>query len=396
MDNQKVCFLFGAGADSCYSKNLKSGTEFNKSLLTNGYKEQRKLILGDEIRNIEFVHHNSKKIFAQTIYYNQEEAKKLFGETIVDFCIKYYEDSKHNEALDEFFDNSRKSLFEENDNEEYKSFYLKYAQFFDSLDEKFNSLRFPNKKNNNAKRVINSYWIIFFVMLNWLYATKDKEYSFEQLVQLLDTDYNIKVEANNYYNSVKSSKIDCEIITSNYTSIAETVIGKDVTYLHGNLKWFEDLESLTVYDISNPIEREKAIKCVNKIPFILIPSGVKPVICRKQICEFNEFITKLDKCHELCVIGYRFNSEDNHINSIIGDWLRNHGNHMTFFDYDNNIDFSKIPWSNDFSYEKIDYDKEKTFFKDYNKQISLITAKESNFTKIFDEYVNLFPKQEEK
>ena len=134
--------------------------------------------------------------------------------------------------------------------------------------------------------------------------------------------------------------------------MAEKLTGrKDIVYLHGRLNWFEDLYHLTVYDCLDEKELEKAKQ--NKkhlIPFILIPSGVKPLICKKEISEFHRFIEMLDKSERLCVIGYRFNTEDNHINSIIADWLAEDEKHrITYFIYENDDrKLSDINWAEDY------------------------------------------------
>lgn len=408
-----VVFFFGSGADTCYSSNIKSGAEFTKPLLTNGFVKQRKKILGNEITDVALVYSNSKKIFAQTIYYNEKKAEEVFGDEIVKKCRDYYQGARSDEELNKFFAESRKSLKEDDYNEKYKKFYLEHAQFFDCLDEKFNSLRFPDEKNNNAKRVINAYWTVFFSMLNWLYKIdNDKEYTFEKLLEILDTEYPISVKKNNYYSLIKDNDIDCKIITTNYTLLAEKTTGKEVTYLHGNLKWFEDLDALTIYDTTDADERKKAIDCKNKIPFILIPSGVKPLICKKQIEEFHKFIAQLEdgKTTELCVIGYRFNSEDNHINSVICEWLRAPGHHMTYFDYDNDneVNFKIFKRCEDCEIKPINMSDTDTLenIEDTDCKISKIYVdnskytsdkeKTEKFTKIFEQYVMKFSNKQEK
>lgn len=90
------------------------------------------------------------------------------------------------------------------------------------------------------------------------------------------------------------------------------------------MTWFEDIKQLMIYDCADDEERKNIISnSKNIIPFILIPSGVKPIICSKQIKAFKNFIDVLNSSDFLVVVGYKFNSEDNHINSIINEWLKN-------------------------------------------------------------------------
>lgn len=47
----------------------------------------------------------------------------------------------------------------------------------------------------------------------------------------------------------------------------------------------------------------------------------------------------------LVVVGYRFNSEDNHINSVIADWLENSNGKLLYLNYNNAVDFNLFPWA---------------------------------------------------
>lgn len=125
-----------------------------------------------------------------------------------------------------------------------------------------------------------------------------------------------------------------------------------MVYLHGKLTWFEDLQNLTVYDITNEEECLLANKMANErmlMPFILIPSGVKPLVCVRQIEEFLKFIAALKESDQLCIIGYHFNSEDNHVNAIIGDWLRAEKKHrLIYFNWKGGVKLSKLKWMETF------------------------------------------------
>lgn len=266
---------------------------------------------------------------------------------------------------------------DESDQSNEKNFFLQYAVLFDSLDEKFNSLRHI-PYNANARRVINVYWTVFLIMLNALYSksiSNDFVWDHKHIYDLLNQPYNEPFSSQNYYKSLFESGWDYKIATTNYTDIAEKETkNKNVIYLHGKLTWFEDLKKLTVYDCKS--DNEKKYLCnppddnfQNIIPYILIPSGVKPLICKKQIECFNKFCTELEECNRLVVVGYRFNSEDNHINSIIADWLRKSDyNKIIFFNYNNSIDLKTID----------------CFKNNGDKQIESISVDEKNAIQKFD------------
>lgn len=218
---------------------------------------------------------------------------------------------------------------------------------------------------------------------------------------LLNEDYRCKKnEHSTYYEMVSeyvssANATNCHFVTTNYTGLAGRCINRnarenEMIYLHGRLTWFEDLENLTVYDVTDSDERLCAEQAAEKkmlMPFILIPSGVKPLVCTRQIEEFHKFIEALQASDELCVIGYRFNSEDNHVNAIIGEWLRANKQHrLIYFNWNDSINFKKLKWASAFSCLHNAEAKEVT---STSKQIVCIPIDESNATQKLKEYLNI-------
>ena len=347
-----VMFLFGSGADSDENASLESGKGFIKPLLSLVDKSEVESLQGKNARNYRLIHRNSTKIFTQTILNNEEKAKVVFGDSVVnkirmysDYSLLKGESDKVRGWYKKWYD-----MLTRGEDSPIATFFLENAVLFEVLDEKFNSLRNTNPLDANAKRVINAYTGVFVHMVKALYNFEDGfEWSFENLYYKLRTPYeydkNQKTSYKSYYAALKESKLDYTVATTNYTSLVENILGKEVIYLHGKLTWFEDLKRLTVYDctVDNELEWLKNADIV--IPYILIPSGVKPLICKKQIMEFSSFATGLDKSDLLVVVGYKFNSEDNHINSIIGDWLSENNHEMIYLNYNDSIDFSEMGWS---------------------------------------------------
>lgn len=433
-----LTILFGSGADTDYCCKLKSGAAFNEALLTGKFTEERKVLLSSDsiAKQHNLINHNNTTLFVQTIVQNETAAKEIFCEDDVKKCKKYYDGDFVNKPKDTDTVKQEKELKREfvkklckycyyvlknNDMEtskykesdfpepqEIKEFFLSKAVFFDTLDEKFNSLR-NIQYNTNAKKVINAYATVFILMMKTLYDLDGSfSWTYEDLFDKLSKDsevFQCGKSKKTYYSIVKESGLDCNIVTTNYTDLAEKRTRKDVTYLHGNLKWFEDLQHLTIYDISNEDEKQKALE--NKehlIPFILIPSGVKPLICQKQIKQFSTFIDNLEDSDELCVIGYRFNSEDNHVNSIIADWLRkDKKHHMIYFDYRkkqekqpkeetkkqcDKVDFGKLAWAKEFEQKELDSDTINQIADiKRNYQIITIPINEDNACEKFEAYI---------
>lgn len=355
-----VSILFGSGADTDYNAKLGSGASFSKALLQNSYKDKCKKVTGNSYE-YSLIHRQSKKVYIQTILENEEKAKEagIKGNDI-ELCKKY---SKAQLSDDEKTELDRQCkiwynlLMNNNPGEEkdVQKFFFERAVFFSSLDEKFNSLRYNDGKwSANAKRVINAYYTVFFYMIENAYK-KGVTTNINNIKDLLNflkcvkkPSESSKNKGKKYYDILKkildsSEENSCKyfITTTNYTDYVSEIFGTiNTAYLHGKLKWFEDLKTLQVFDCDDDKEYDKLLeiaetqsksKQTRLIPFIMIPSGVKPLICQKQIDEFKKFSDNLDKSDYLVIVGYNLNSEDNHINSIISSWLRENEKHKVIY-----------------------------------------------------------------
>ena len=233
---------------------------------------------------------------------------------------------------------------------EYKrlaDFILNNVRYYAQIDKQFNALRNPKKKTTEYWTVLNTYAAAFFSVFNKMYILQsDGKKSIctkEKVIGLINNKMYGLPNTNNYYQAIKNNLEECdyECVTTNYTPYVERILGKGA-YLHGKLSWFEDSENLAVYDATR--QEEVALICQNFVfPFIFIQSGIKPVVSTKQIEELYKAITYLNESDTLVVVGYNFNSDDNHINSMIADWLREENERqLVFFKYVGGSDEDKI------------------------------------------------------
>lgn len=203
----------------------------------------------------------------------------------------------------------------------------------------------------------------------------------------------LKSKDNTYYGILnRHNKKSYNITTTNYTNIVEKVTEKKVVYLHGKLNWFEDYQNLTVYDCLDEKEHKTAIENIDHImPFILIPSGVKPIICKKEILEFNKFIDQLNNSKILCVVGYSFNSEDNHINSLIAEWLREDHHILVYFNYEKSLNWNNFKWAEPFKNKNISYnDIQSEIHTQGDTKIYNIDVNKSSSLSCFKQFVDIF------
>ena len=332
---KSVCFLFGSGADTDFDSHLRSGKSFIETLLCYREKAAVTQLLGNNQKYASFplIHPKSQRVYIQTILHHADEARGVFGDSFVDEVEKYdngelaYKDTTIGERCSKFYHIITDSADgKKSETNKIRDFFLGNAVFFDTLDEKFNSLRNIDQPNRHARQVINAYWSVFVQMMKQAYHLEGstvswyKNHVFDLLQQPQKTD---KSEEDSYYRTLRDSGLPCEVVTTNYTDHIETLFGKEHSaYLHGKLNWFEDYKRLVVYDCRVTENKKYLEDEEHIIPFILIPSGVKPMICRRQLEEFGKYVRWLENSNILVVTGYRFNSEDNHINSIVGEWLR--------------------------------------------------------------------------
>ncbi len=431
-----LTFLFGSGADSDCSEYLPSGDKFSKVLLDNEYQNIKNALYSSSKNNIfshsYILHYNSTKVFLQTIDEYREEAIKTFGKELVEYIVnekskkddsdnskvkaycKYWYNITTSNESETSYDIDPMILEEFNKNKEnICKFFHNHAVFFGTLDQKFNYLRKVDW-SSEMKAVVNAYITVYLLMIDKLFFKNNtsliekemKKRGHENIKSIKDiTDFDMIFDLlslgqkqfcenieGSYYDIVRQSGIDCHVVTTNYTSIMEEVIGKEVVYLHGNLKWFEDLKRLTVYDCTQSLEELKKSNII--IPFIMISSGIKPVICTKQIEEFHKFLDYLNKSDRLCIMGYRFNSEDNHINSMIGDWLRKDNHKMIYFDFtDNNgLCFSNMSWAEEFKVKRIE---EMNNSLDYDEKIIQIIINRETGRDYFKKFIELYKQGED-
>ena len=59
-------------------------------------------------------------------------------------------------------------------------------------------------------------------------------------------------------------------------------------------------------------------------PFFFTQSGIKPITAIDVSCLYTEMYSKFKESDIIAVIGFNFNSDDNHINTIIRDLVENH------------------------------------------------------------------------
>ena len=114
-----------------------------------------------------------------------------------------------------------------------------------------------------------------------------------------------------YYEDIATyGKIEIIAIgTTNYTNLVKNTNIKDkIFFLNGSLDLYYD-----------PYRNEIGSKDGNKfqVPFLLTQSGIKPMTSIKMSRSYIDFYDKCQTADRLIILGYGFNSDDGHINTLI-------------------------------------------------------------------------------
>lgn len=371
-------FLFGAGAEVDFK--MPTGNAFAKILLQTKKNNNLKSIYQENIGTSPLVTKNSVTVYAQTIveYQNliNEDWLTAYDISKKDLILlaetaykKDYnnQDWKNNRLcwknfLDKLKNNIQKLLDDADTelsattrpNDPLATFVLDHAKFCESLDSKFNALRFCGSEvlKQKARRVINAYCNIHYKLACNMSHTCNFKNGEEYLLFLKSQANSTQCQHDHtsYYGQIFDAKKGQPwfFATTNYTPFSEQYFGKEcVTYLNGKMTWFEDYRTLQIFDIVEEdnyhqlLSNDKKIRS-NLFPFIFIQSGVKPIVASRQIKQYYEFINRLEKSQILVVLGYGFNNDDNHINAIIGEWLRGDASRkLIFFDWKKDISDSQ-------------------------------------------------------
>lgn len=353
----EVTFLLGAGAET-KKYGLPSGEDFKKNIILNTKHNEifnlfnvKNDILLD---NQKILKYNATSTLYQTIIENKDEYEKIKNEfdnndtIIIDYYLKYKmsKNSDRNGNSEDFQKLYKEKIYDqiienkENDYCELLKFYLKNLSFCSYIDSYFNYLRKVNLYRRESSRVIKVYYSAFQIIVNEIGTFKEKISKIKDLdvitrrkmfFEFLDNEINELINyANNYddnyYLLIKDFKNKynlkmnihninyINIITTNYTSICQKVvdiIDEKIAYVHGKLKLFENIKTKEIKEIDE-FQEDDVI-----MPYIMIPSGIKPIISPYQIKEWYKAISFIDNSKYLIILGYGINSDDEHITSII-------------------------------------------------------------------------------
>ena len=208
--------------------------------------------------------------------------------------------------------------------------------------------------NSRQWTLINFYWSCYFAILEPLLKTlggsekdalpkelKTKEDYFEvldHLPELTKILWTLRFLENreqgdekelHYYEALTG--VFDYVMTTNYTPLILQVFPKNgeggnaqlegkVIRLSGSLAQFERRDTLMVDSLDQSLTGWKADRSLY-FPFLMSQSPVKPMINTVQLRQYARALDALDKTDELVVLGYSFTKNDEHVVTIVREWL---------------------------------------------------------------------------
>lgn len=348
MKKTKISFFFGAGAEMDF--NVHSGYEFmiktmysvpnsykdiiSKNTINSKYYLTKKSIISDYfaekfVKDIKRLANKRNEEIEMLL----EELKVLLKSSKYIVLLNSINDLNNNKLNKSKIYRKIKEIIDYE--KEYLSYInrsLEWNKFSNILDSYFHNLiDFDNSNKFDYDKVVNYYWFCFLDILTCLreidLIDNSKLYTLYDYVKYckkisitdkLEKHFNFDAS---YYKLIKehfkSYNINC-VVTTNYTRLSSYILnGKNTYNIHGRLDYYEFPDE---FRFCKNV-RLKDLKENKVFPFILGQSSVKPIICFNQISNIVNAFKKIYNSDILVVLGYGINGDDDHINSMIRDFI---------------------------------------------------------------------------
>lgn len=357
--NNKIVFLFGAGAESEF---CSTGEDFANFVIGADSNDDINLIIKKHYNKIL---NNIRGEIPQNWYPRNfklsEKGKNYYWELLKNKNFK--------ESYEKTIENSKvthikmKLKYKGTPVETMKNASNGSNNYIGLLDAKFHTLICPALLGKSKFcDVINAYTRAYILISMGLrHINFDNSGYLEKIENMLEDpkgnyDYIIKsiesytssIQYNSYYSVIRkvfeNNNLNIpRFITTNYTPIAEKIFydanikRSRIAKVHGSLEQFESPYYMQVIDINDKNFNKKYDSDMN-FPYLFIQSALKPIVENRQIKEFGKMVNFLENSNVLIVIGYKFNLDDNHINSMIQNYLMKRGKKLVYFYYNGSGD----------------------------------------------------------
>lgn len=193
------------------------------------------------------------------------------------------------------------------------------------------------------KSLIDSNW-------HYLYCPKEEWAKFCKISIFLLTVRNYingciegcKISSEGYYHDLKESlgkDFNTNIIaTTNYNSFIQEVLGREIIYLNGavNILYDPYLNQLDLKEKFDSVAEKHFL-----VPLMFTQSGTKPMTSVSMLIKYVRMYEKLKEADGICVVGFGFNEDDEHINGIFRELIDKDNKKIYIVDIDFQNEFEK-------------------------------------------------------
>ncbi len=308
MENKHICILFGAGADAPFK--IGTGGSFAEAVL--GLNET-------DLRITNAIESHYKRLQKNDDWYPSYINHRWGKNDLLKAALRRRNLENNKKISDDDF---KKELDElSSDEQKREDIINEFPSYMGLIDKKFSTLIAPSiLGSGNFWQVVSCYCRAYLTIVEQILGKPDYEYYLrpdKTLIDKMGAAIDLKTGCDKYYSIIKKYRdsVKISVVTTNYTPFCEKLSGlckDEIAYVHGRIGLFESPKNLCVYDIEkDPIPDEILI------PYIFIQSGVKPIVERTQIEEYSKMVHFFDDADKIVILGYKLNSDDNHLNSII-------------------------------------------------------------------------------
>ncbi|MCY6485041.1 hypothetical protein OW763_11890 [Clostridium aestuarii] len=189
------------------------------------------------------------------------------------------------------------------------------------------------------KSLIDSNW-------HYLYCPKDEWAKFCKIniflitvrQYMLNHSYMIKKKIKNgYYHDLKQAidkkNVVSSIATTNYNTFISDVLGEKIYFLNGSTEiWYDPY--------LNRIGKKSDLENDEKhflVPLLFTQSGTKPMTSIEMSMQYVNMYKNFKKSDAICVVGFGFNLDDEHINGILRTLIDGNNKKMVVVDIEKGI-----------------------------------------------------------
>lgn len=276
--------------------------------------------------------------------------------------------------------------------EEQQNLIQKYTSYLGIIDSDFHTLIYPKVFGRYVFwRAIDcfarAYLCLVKDILNppkdskqfYLDVLKKPNDTYQEMIKTIQNDERFTKES--YYTEIrkimhKYNDAPIRIVSTNYTPCCSVITGRDdIIHIHGRMDMFENPYEWKVIRAEEAQKNNEGEERKLLFPYLAIQSGVKPIIERTQITEYNKMVEAFDCAEKIIIVGYGINYDDNHINSIIRNAVENKDKQVVVLCYETGTPKPKVDVESEICHKlRLDY-------KPFN--LNVIQINNSNCVNVF-------------